>query len=285
MTSHNPLSLDFLAAKPVAAAKVLQTLESDIAAPYLEQVPIRILAPVVQAMENWPAARILDRLDVERNAAVFLQLNYRNVAALLRLQEESRRGQLLEILPAKLARPLARSLAYEENTVGAWMDISTPHFYPDLRVGDCLALLRKNAAPFGSSLMVVNRNHRLVGAVALDTLLTSPDDRTLDQLLDPGLEALAVEMSVQVARKASAWHRHGVLPVRSNSGTYLGTLSRLTLQQALLSNRTPQAPALGDSLLAQLARAMAETAGGLLKFSSNSAQHWQADHREHSHDR
>ncbi|MFA5548752.1 MAG: hypothetical protein WDA10_09460 [Porticoccaceae bacterium] len=131
MRPHNPLSLDFLASKPEAAARVLQSLEAEQAARYLEAVPVRLLAPVLERAEVWPAARILDQLPLEQNGAVFPRLPYPTAAALLRLQQPARREALLGVLPG----PLARALAYPDTTVGAWMDMSTPCFHPDLPAG------------------------------------------------------------------------------------------------------------------------------------------------------
>lgn len=280
MKSTNSLSLDFLLAKPLAAAQVLQTLAAEQAALYLENVPVRILGPVIQHMETWPAARILDLLPLEQNAAIFAQLNYRTVAALLRLQQEQRRDALLEVLPTQLARPLALSLAYQENTVGAWMDMSTPHFYPELSARECLVLLKKPQQPFGSSLAVINHSHRIVGVVTLDALLISPDNQTLGQLMDTDVTPLPAEMSLDEAKNTHDWHRHSSLPVRGSNGTYLGTLSRTALRKALVSNQPPAAPLLGDSVLAHLARAMLSTATGLLSLSSANNIHWHVDDGE-----
>ncbi|MDP1932965.1 MAG: hypothetical protein Q8L60_16055 [Gammaproteobacteria bacterium] len=277
MSRSKSLSLDFLASKPRAAAGVLQSLMPDQAALYLAEVPVRILAPVLADMETWPAARILDLLTLEQNAAIFGQLHYRSVAALLRLQEEQRRVALLEVLPSQLAKPLARSLAYQENTVGAWMDMSTPHFYAELSRWECIALLKKIGKPFGSSLIVISHSHHIVGVVSLDVLLISPDEKPLGQLMDPRVQPLPAEMSLEVARNTPDWHNHSVLPVRNANGNYLGTLSRMALRDALARNKATAVPELGDSVLAHLVRAMGATATGLLQFSSANSIQWHSE--------
>ena len=277
MKNPDSLSLDFLSTKPQASAQVLQTLAEEQAALYLEHVPVRILGPVIQQMETWPAARILDLLPLEQNAAIFAQLNYRTVAALLRQQQERRRSALLQVLPSQLARPLTLSLAYQENTVGAWIDMSTPHFHPDLTVRDCLDLLKKIQQPFGSSLPVISHSHRIIGVVTLDKLLISTDNQPLGQLMDPRVTPLPAEMSLDQARNTPDWHRHSTLPVRSSNGTYLGTLSRTALRKALATNQPTTTPVLGDSVLAHLARAMISTATGLLSLSSANNIHWHED--------
>lgn len=76
MNSFSSLSLGFLVSKPQAAASVLQGLNTAQAAGYLEEIPVRTLAPVLQNMETWPAARILDCLPLEKNVAILSQLSY-----------------------------------------------------------------------------------------------------------------------------------------------------------------------------------------------------------------
>ncbi|TFH75320.1 hypothetical protein E3V39_04130 [Gammaproteobacteria bacterium LSUCC0112] len=268
MSSFNSLSLSFLASKPQAAASVLQTLKSAQAAVYLDDIPVRTLAPVLQNMETWPAARILDLLPLEKNVAIFAQLSYQHVAALLRLQTTDRRAQLLQALPGKLARPLALSLAYQDNTVGAWMDMSTPHFFEELSAWECLALLKKIEHPFGCSLPVINKKHHIVGVVTLDVLLLSPNETELGKLMDPAVAALPAEMSIKVAKNSPDWDKHTILPVRNGHGAYLGTLSRSTLRAALPMQQAGRAIAAGDSVLAQLSTAMITSAAGLMSLST-----------------
>ncbi|MDO8907828.1 MAG: hypothetical protein Q7W55_04920 [Pseudohongiella sp.] len=268
MNRFNALSLNFLASKPQAAASVLQALTSEQAASYLGEVPVRTLAPVLQSMETWPAARIMDLMPLEKNVAIFAQLSYQSVAALLRLQLPDRRVELLQALPAKLAKPLALSLEYQDNTVGAWMDMSTPHFFDELSAWECLALLKKIELPFGCSLTVIDKKHHIVGVVTLDVLLLSPAETELGQLMDRSVTPLPAEMSLKMAKSSQDWHSHSVLPVRSSQGTYLGTLSRTTLRSALKASQPAQRAAPGDSLLAQLGSAMVSSASGLLALSS-----------------
>lgn len=283
MTSSNPLSLDFLTKKPEAAAQVLQSLEDQQAAFYLQDVPVRIVAPVLREMQMWPASRILDRLSLEQNAAIFAQLGYQTVAALLRLQQQARRAALLEVLPARLARSLSVSLIYQENTLGAWMDMSTPGFYPELTVGECLALLKKSADPFGTSLVVINQAHHVIGMVGLDRFLASADEQILGQLMDSEQQPLAAEMSLHMAANLPDWHRYPSLPVRNAGGVYLGTISRIVLR-SVLDKAPSNASPFDDSLLSHLARAMIVTATGMIQLAPDSQARGWSEKRGSSHD-
>ncbi len=271
MNRHNPLSLDFLASKPDAAARVLQGMDTEQAAHYLESVPARMLAPILHTMETWPAARILDRLSLEQNAAALTPLPYPGASALLRLQDESRRQALLGMLPGLMARSLRRSLAYQLDTVGAWVDMSTPGFRPSLPAGECLALLRQRGQPCGNDIMVVDDTQRIRGIVLLDHLLTATDNRPLASLADQAPATLAAEMSLVMASRSSAWQHHGSLPVRTGNDIYLGTLSRVALHGALMRNPRPQSSPGGEPMALHLVQALATALGGLMKLLAGDA--------------
>jgi len=172
-------------------------------------------------------------------------------------------------LPGKLSRPLTLSLTYQDNTVGAWMDMSTPHFFEELSAWECLALLKKIEHPFGSSLPVINKQHHIIGVVTLDVLLTSTDEKELGKLMDVNVAALPAEMSLKQAKNSRDWDKHTVLPVRSGSGTYLGTLNRSTLRAASHDNSVAQDSLQADSLLAHMGAAMLTSASGLLGLSAD----------------
>jgi Mg/Co/Ni transporter MgtE len=178
---------------------------------------------------------------------------------------------LLLALPDKLARPLTLSLTYQESTVGAWMDMSTPHFFEDLSAWECLALLKKIKHPVGCSLPVINKKHHIVGVVTLDVLVTSADEKELGKLMDVNVAALPAEMSLKQAKHSCDWDWHTVLPVRSGSGTYLGTLNRSTLRVASHDHAATQDSLPADSLLAHMGAAMLTSASGLLGLSGDSA--------------
>jgi magnesium transporter len=268
MASHNPLSLDFLAHRAPAAATVIQGLDPADAGAWLEDIPVRLLAPVFTAMDAWPAARVLQKMSGDRAAALLAGLPYRDTAALLRLQEPARQRAMLEDLPGRLANNLKRTLSYQENTVGAWMDMSTPYFRDNLSAGDCLELLARENEPFGAALVVVDESRRNVGLVGVDALLVSPADRLLAELADPEVPAIAADLSLRQAGALASWNHYTLLPVRGRNRAHLGTLSRQALNRGLARTRPPSAP-VNRSLFAHLAGALVITCTGLFQLGAN----------------
>jgi len=265
MTSHNPLSIEFLDSQANAAAAVLQALDPREAAAYLEELPIRTVLPVLAVMETWPAANLLRHLPVARSAAVIRDLPYQQAAALLRMQEKNHRQTILGELPGRLARSFSQSLAYQDNTVGAWMDMGAPSFPRTLTVAECLRLLAGQQQRVGASLVLVDRRHRVCGVVGVDALLVSPGTSSLAQLADTEVEPIAADMSVQMVRNLDAWHRYSALPVRDRNAVYLGTLNRVDLNAALARDPGAETSILSGSLVGHLVQAMTATLAGLFQ--------------------
>lgn len=268
MNINNPLSLEFLAHKPGKAAIVLQSLDAEQAALYLVNVPVRVLAPVIERIESWPAARIMEFMPLEQRGAVITQLKYPAASALLRLFSEQQRQLLLAELPSQLVRTLKHSLSYPENTIGAWMDSSTPHFSKELTVGDCLALLKKAMHSF-EIVVAVDDNHRIHGVIPLSNLLTAANKRLLGDLVDQSCTPLAAQMSLTMANNAIDWKRYNALPVRTSNGVFVGAISRESLQGALTKTQPNHSATIGNSLLVHLSRAMIATVAGLLSMTTN----------------
>lgn len=266
--NSNPLSLNFLARKPEQAAAILQTLSDQQAAEYLIEIPTRTLVPVIECMEHWPAARILEYMSVEKNAAVVSQLDYQSAVAVLRLQSPARRDQLLGNLSKQLVRALRRSLAYPENTVGAWTDSAAPQFGATTSAGECLTLLQKMPKAAGTTLVITDNHHAVIGLVSIDELLVSPAQKKLGDLADRTVQPLDDQMSLTIARKSSGWDRYPSLPVWTHHGLYVGTISRVNLQQALQQLSPVPAAVAGSSLTVNLGRAMLETVSGMIPLFS-----------------
>jgi Mg/Co/Ni transporter MgtE len=264
----NPLSLDFLSQKPARAAAIIQALSDQQAADYLTQIPIRTLVPVIDCMEHWPAARILECMPVEKNAAIVSRLDYQSAVAVLRLQGALRREQLLGDLSKQLVQALRRSLAYPDNTVGAWTDSAAPQFYATTNAGDCLTLLQKMPKAAGTSLVITDDQHTVIGLVSIDELLISPTQKSLGDIADRDVQPLDDQMSLTMARESAGWDRYPSLPVRANHGVYIGMLSRANLQEALRLQNPVSLTTAGSSLTINLSRAMLTTVAGMLPLFS-----------------
>ncbi len=265
----NPLTLDFLTQKPGTAASVLQNLDAEKAAIYLSnKIPIRVVAPVIERIESWPAARILEHMSLEKNCAVLNLLKFPAAAAIMRLFEEQKRQQILAQLPTQLVKALKRSLSYPQDTVGAWMDHSALHFSEELTIANCLSLLKKAQRSF-DLIVVVDNKHRIAGVVPPGDLLIRSAQCTLKEIARPGHVALAANASLVSAKGAPWWRHYIALPVRDGNDVFVGTINRESLLDAMVVAKPKRKITVDDTVLVHLGGAMVTAASGLLTMSTS----------------
>src|SRR3970282_2690174 len=99
MSNSAKLTLAYLEHAPAAAAKVLHEIGINDASAFLETVPARLAAPVVNNMIPAAGARCLERLAAPQSAAILRNLAYHDGASLLRLVGGGARGSKTPRLP------------------------------------------------------------------------------------------------------------------------------------------------------------------------------------------
>jgi flagellar motility protein MotE (MotC chaperone) len=106
MAKVPPLTIAYLERMPDSSAKVIAGMRPQDAAALFETIPTRIVTPIVEKMEKWPAALCLQHLPKEQAAAILSNVSYQDATVLLRLTSTDRREAMLEQLPSQLASDL-----------------------------------------------------------------------------------------------------------------------------------------------------------------------------------
>lgn len=269
MNIANPFSLDFLATKPNKAALVLQSLDTELASVYLTNVPIRILTPVIENIETWPAARILESMPAEQSCAVLSQMKFSMASSIIRHLETHQRQLILSELPGHLVRAINRSLRYAEDSVGAWMDGSTPHFSNNLTVEECIKLL-KNAGKACDIIVTVDANHCIEGVIPPGALFVNGSNRKLKDIADTRCKPLPAQTGLKVAESDASWLKYSTLPVRGRRGELVGSINHRTLSKALKKNTPKYVDSPGDSPIIYLSQALLASFKGILALTANS---------------
>ena len=265
MTEVPPLTIAYLDRLPGSAAQVIESLQSGDAAALFEAVPTRILVPVVERMEKWPAALCLQLLPSERAAAIVAGVSYQSATVLLRLATAGRRDAILEQLPAALARDLKESLRYPRNTVGAWMDLSVPTLSLATTVEAAIVVLRAANGRMADPIFVVDEDQRLAGVLRAEALLRHAGTTGIADLIETGLTPLFARTLLRDAAEMAAWDDHSCLPVASRLGQMLGTLARSDLKRGLATISAASTPTeTSASIWSNAGEAMLVSMAGLL---------------------
>lgn len=268
------LTYAYLEQAPAAAAKVLQDIGIVEAAAFLDSVPARLSAPVINKMIPVISARCLERMSAARSASVLRSLSYQDSAGLLRLVRTQWRDQILGELPSTVSRRLTRSLKYPLNVVGAWIDPDVPVLSPEHRVADALHYLRqtRNASHV---FLESTGSGQFIGAVSLAALLRSDQAATLGQLHLDEVKPVSNRAALASVAFHPAWDNYLFLPVVGRRNNVLGGISRATLRRGARDERAAASIDPGN-MVGQLVFALLLTIAGLVRviFRPDSA----ADH-------
>ena len=264
MSDPNPLSVAFLQRRPRAAATLLQEYTPEDCVAFLQDLPVEVLVPLVDAMASWPAARTLSLMPVDITAEVLRALPDTESESLLRLMSTEQRAAVLGHLPGAVARGFERKLAYPVSTVGAWMDSSVPCFALDSSVDHCLDLVKRQQTHLGGIVIVVDERHHLVGLVEVEKLLTSDGGASLAGLLDRQASPLSARATLWEAEQQAGWTQYPSLPVVDRHNTVLGALTHSALRAGTARAADRADHQLRFSLLTHMGEAFIVVIGGLL---------------------
>lgn len=253
--SAEALSLAFVEAHPEAAARVLEHLAPEAAAPLLAAGPVRLIAPLVRELAPFHAARCLEVMSADDAAGLLGALGPQSAAAVLRYLPATRRPPVLEALPMARAALLRTLIGYPEQTVGAWMDPDAPALRPDRTAEQALAQLRRVRDPDrGERVYVVDLAGRLTGTVSVGRLLRAHDAATLASLVQGPPALLSARAGLRSVSRLTAWDKAPALPVAEWGGRFAGALHRADLARGLARREAGAVPIAVGEALGALAR-------------------------------
>jgi Mg/Co/Ni transporter MgtE len=264
MNSPSLLTLAYLEQAPASAAKVLQEMGIGEASAFLETVPARLAAPVVNGMIPAISARCLERLACAKSAAILRNLAHHDATTLLRLVRVEMRNTMLAELPTLMAKRLNRSLQHSLNSVGAWTDPDVPLLSPEHTVDDALRYLRDTRSASHIFLESAS-NGRFLGAISLHDLLSNERVAPLGQLPIHEITPLSSRAALATVALHAAWDDYLVLPVVGRRHNILGGLSRTALRRGVQEQHATQNGA--SSVLGHVVAALLLTGAGLMRVT------------------
>jgi Mg/Co/Ni transporter MgtE len=232
MAGEEKLALAFLEKHPTAAARLLETMETEQAAGVLQAAP----APIA-------AARCAEQLSVIVIAKLLEELPVLTGAALLRHFAEPVRDDVLRsVNPTRMAA-LRLLLRYPLGAVGAWMNPSVLTFSSDYSVREAAEMLEQaeHAEP---RIYVVDRNRAPFGAVSSLSLLRCARQGQLKSIAEP-VETIWARESVAAAQLREIWDAESEAPVVNRQGEFVGSVRFADLRRA--QRNLLRSPPIGSS--------------------------------------
>ncbi|HUP48016.1 MAG TPA: hypothetical protein VNA04_04420 [Thermoanaerobaculia bacterium] len=241
--------MGFLARHPDAAAAVLEEQRVDVAADFLAEIPARLGGPVLARMMPFQASRCLIEVEPEAAAGLVREMPHAVAATSLRQWPASKREQLLERLPSRLAFTLRLLLGYPGTAVGAWMDPRPALLPAGEDAASALERLRLEDGEIDRVVFVINREQKLEGQVRFGALLRAGGRTPLSALLEAVPTAVPARAALIELRDHPVWDGPDPVPVLSRDGRVVGALRYADLRRGLAAAHDQGRGAPGDSLV------------------------------------
>ena len=223
MDSDLIIAEEFSNKYPFQAAKVLETLEDQEVAAFLEQISVTMAITLLNFMNVNKAAQCFSLLPPERTAVIVDKMDVSLAEALCRRLEEPYRDQLLDLLPAELGSLIRRKLQQIPNTVGILM-VPAIVVNKDLAVKEVIDIVKRNRENLESHLYVVDVKGTLEGAVLLENLLFAKKQVAINTIMQTSLPKFYPDMTIDSTLGHPAWDDYQTIPVVDRSEKLLGAL-------------------------------------------------------------
>ncbi|MFZ0060539.1 MAG: CBS domain-containing protein [Pyrinomonadaceae bacterium] len=206
-----------------------------------DALPYLHAAELLTLIADPKAADTLEKMSPERQLQVFEELDEKQAVRLLELMAPDIATDLLarlhpqtmrryvERLPAMQAERILELLRYPEDTVGAIMTNEVVYICGDLTVATARSKLRGQlkSPDFVYFVYIVDdeESRRLRGAISIRDLITAPDEKKLEEIMDPYLITLQpLEPADASAHRVLDSHL-AALPVVGNDKRLVGVVT------------------------------------------------------------
>lgn len=219
MRIDNRLTRAYIESYPADAARTLEGLPAQIAAPLMAGLDTSLAAALLGCMMPAAAAACLAHCPPGRTAA------------LLKAVPAAAAGRILAApVPAGAAWPPRmegldiRPSYYSADTVGYHAQGAGLVLPDDLTVAEALRRARRRDADPGCEIYIVDRAYLLRGQVQVTDLLRAAPAASLRSLVRPAPAALPARTLLEAAHAHPAWDVQRRLPVVDERGALLGAI-------------------------------------------------------------
>ena len=189
-------------------------------------------ASLLQGLGANDAAAIITSLSDDAIREALLLIPRERAAAILAALAPEERERALASLPSKVAQGIRDVYDYPENTAGALMDARITPFSADLTVYEALERMRTFKEKEFDAIYLMDAQGRLVGAVPLAEIVTSPPHATLGDLKRGPAATVPAHATREDIVKAVEGSRIDALPVVDADGRLVGVLRQSALSDA-----------------------------------------------------
>lgn len=228
------LALSFIKQEPRAAARFLEKQDVADVAGFLQNSPQHLAVAVVREMLPSTCAQVLLETDLSAAMLWLGELTNNHLCAILRHVPSSNSAEFLEQLSFRRRTACRRLLAYDSNSLGAWVETDVPVFPGDMSAGEALKRLKLRKFTEDRLILVVDDQRRPTGALSLLTLVRSSKSvGSIDGLAQPVGEVINGWVTLSSAVGHSVWKSQDFVAVVDLQRELLGVIWYSRIRQLL----------------------------------------------------
>lgn len=268
MSNDLALSHLFCDSHPSDATSILVRLPPEYVAGFFTSLTPAQGVNLLHHMPTAYATQLLSYLDTDFSARLLAAADFSTAARLLRPLSLDRRWPLLARMDVTQTAQLERILHYTPGSVGNLVEIPLLTALGDWSVKYTQRELKKISARNLNDIPVVDDVHRFLGTVTLHDLLTSRDNRRLDEICHGREMAFPAYTTVAAIFNHPNWEKSLTLPVVDRGGILLGVVHRTAVNDYIPGSATDRAHEVYAPVLA-LAELYWATSASFLSVISN----------------
>jgi magnesium transporter len=194
---------------------VFETLDEGVAAEALEEVRPKVQKSIVESLDSDRAAEIVQEMDPDAAADLLADL------------PEERTSEILQEMQPQERQEMSELLEFGESTAAGRMNTEFLALDPDATVNDAIEALRnfEGGVESVSTIYLVDKQGRLIGAVPLAKLILSKSDDELSSLTQEPL--ISCHAGAREKEVAEIFDKYNLvtLPVVDDAGTLTGVIT------------------------------------------------------------
>jgi len=158
--------------------------------------------------------KILENEDPGRIATIFYKLGSNDQAEILNLLSEPMTNSILELLQKEDKKEVEEIMSYPEDSAGSMMSTDVFTLHKNTIARDAIQSLQdKEEAEMVFYLYVTDDDDRLVGVISLRDLVTTPPDKTLDNIMIKNVISVQPETDQEEVAKIVSRYNYLAVPV------------------------------------------------------------------------
>ena len=158
--------------------------------------------------------KILENEDPERIVTIFHKLGSNDQAEILNLLSEPMTNSILELLQKEDKKEVEEIMGYPEDSAGSMMSTDVFTLHKNTIARDAIQSLQdQEEAEMVFYLYVTDDDDRLVGVVSLRDLVTSPPNKTLDNIMTKNVISVQPETDQEEVAKIVSRYNYLAVPV------------------------------------------------------------------------